>query len=91
MNDKKTHCVYLLLCADESLYCGYSNDPKARVARHNSGKGAKYTRARLPVRLVYLERFSTKGEALSREAAVKRLSRARKLELVANGPRPERP
>jgi putative endonuclease len=74
--------VYLLECRDKSLYCGYTIDVKARVAAHNKGKAAKYTRPRRPVKLVYLEEKKTKGEALKREAEIKSFSRSQKLELV---------
>lgn len=74
--------TYILRCGDGSLYAGYTDDPIRREAVHNSGKGGKYTRAHLPVRLVYTERFETKGEAMRREAEIKRLSRAEKLALI---------
>jgi predicted GIY-YIG superfamily endonuclease len=72
----------LVRCADGSLYCGVAKDVAARVAVHNAGKGAKYTRARLPVRLEYVEPGFTRGGALSREWAIKRLSRREKLALI---------
>ena len=75
--------VYLLRCADGSLYCGWTDDPERRVQAHNAGKGAKYTRNRLPVRLVYLESFETKRDAQSREWHLKRLSHAEKEKLIA--------
>jgi putative endonuclease len=75
--------VYLLRCRDGSLYCGATNDLQARVARHAAGKGARYTRSRLPVEVVLALRVKDRGAALRREAAVKRLSRAEKLVLVA--------
>lgn len=75
--------TYMVRCADGSLYTGWTNDLEKRVKSHNDGKGAKYTRPRLPVRLVYYESFDTKIEAMRREAAIKRLSKARKEELVA--------
>ncbi|MEG0304873.1 MAG: GIY-YIG nuclease family protein [Oscillospiraceae bacterium] len=76
--------VYLLQCADGSLYTGWTNDLEKRVAAHSSGHGAKYTRSRLPVRLVYHEEIEEKGDALRREAEIKRLSRANKLCLFAD-------
>lgn len=79
------HFAYMLLCADGTIYSGYSTDPNRRVTVHNSGRGAKYTRSRLPVELVFTERFSTKGEALKREAALKKLSHAEKLALISSG------
>ncbi len=75
--------TYMLCCGDGTLYTGYASDPARREAVHNSGKGAKYTRSRLPVRLVYTEAFDTKGEALHREAEIKRLTRSEKLALIA--------
>ena len=74
--------VYILKCCDKTLYCGYTNDVEKRFETHQSGKGAKYTRARLPVTLVYYEEFETSREAQSREAKIKRLTRAQKLELI---------
>ena len=74
--------TYLLACSDGSLYCGWTTDPKLRVETHNAGKGAKYTRVRLPVTLVAQWRFETKAEAMRLEYRVKRLSRQQKLALV---------
>lgn len=75
--------AYLLRCRDGTLYAGATNDLSARLARHASGKGARYTRSRLPVELVYAVRVRDRGAALRREAALKRLDRAAKLALVA--------
>lgn len=80
------HFAYMLLCADGTIYSGYSTDPNRRTAMHNSGKGAKYTRSRLPAALVFTECFATKGEALRREAALKKLSHAEKLALILSCP-----
>ena len=74
--------MYILRCYDGSLYTGWTTDLKQRVKAHNEGKGAKYTRSRRPVELVYHEEFGTKSEALKREAAIKRLSREEKLTLI---------
>jgi len=74
--------VYMLRCRDGSLYTGITNDLSERLAAHRAGRGARYTRARLPVRLVYREARATQGSALRREAAIKRLPRAAKLALV---------
>ena len=74
--------VYLVKCADGTLYGGWTTDLKKRVAAHNAGRGAKYTRSRLPVELVYWEALDSKQEAMSREWHIKRLSRQEKLELV---------
>lgn len=78
--------TYLLECSDGTFYCGWTNDLEKRVKAHNSGRGAKYTKSRRPVRLVWYETFETKEEAMSREAKVKQLSRNQKDELVAHGP-----
>lgn len=78
----KKYYAYILRCADGSLYCGYTTDPPRRASEHNSGKGAKYTRSRRPVELVYSEEFESKGDALRREAALKKLSRGQKLILI---------
>lgn len=75
--------TYLLRCSDDTLYCGWTNDLQKRLANHNAGKGAKYTRSRTPVALVYYEIFETKQEAMKREAAIKKLSRKEKLVLIA--------
>ncbi len=75
---------YLVRCGDGSLYGGYTVDLQKRLAAHNSGKGAKYTRSRLPVELVYWEEWPTKGQAMSREWHLKRLSHTEKLALVEN-------
>ena len=77
------HYTYIMRCSDGTLYCGYSTNPEKRAEVHNSGKGAKYTRSRLPVELVYKEEFESKNEALCRECAIKKLTRAEKLELIA--------
>lgn len=75
--------TYIVKCADETFYTGWTTDVDRRVKCHNDGKGAKYTRPRLPVELVYYEVFETKEEAMRREAAIKKLSRERKELLVA--------
>ena len=74
--------TYLHQCADGSLYCGWTNCLWERVKVHNEGRGAKYTRGRRPVELVYFEEFATKQEAMQREAAIKRLTRQEKEKLV---------
>ncbi len=74
--------VYILKCHDGTLYTGSTNDLQKRLETHNLGKGAKYTRGRLPVKLVYSESFTTKGEALKREAQIKHFSRNQKLSLL---------
>lgn len=77
------HYVYILRCADGTLYTGYTNNLAARVAVHNSGRGAKYTRGRRPVTLVYSRGFRSPGKALSREYDLKQLTRAEKEALIA--------
>ena len=68
---------YVLLCADQSLYAGYTNDLDKRIKAHNAGQGAKYTKARRPVELVYSETFSDKSEAMKREYWFKETLRTR--------------
>ncbi len=75
--------TYIVECSDGSLYTGWTNDLEHRISQHNAGAGAKYTRSRLPVRLVYYETFGTKQEAMSREWHLKQLSRKDKLALIA--------
>jgi putative endonuclease len=74
--------VYILECADGTLYTGWTNDLEKRLKSHNEGKGSKYTRARLPVKVVYTEVYETPSEARSREVKIKQLTRAQKLELI---------
>lgn len=76
------HFVYLVRCGDGTLYTGYSTDVTRRVATHNAGKGAKYTRARLPVELVGQWEYPSRGAALSAEHRIRRLSRQAKLTLA---------
>lgn len=78
----ETNYMYLLECADGSLYCGWTNHLEERVRAHNEGRGAKYTKSRRPVTLVYYEEFATKQEAMQREWAVKQLDRKKKRELI---------
>lgn len=74
--------VYILKCGDGTLYTGWTNNLEKRVQAHNTGKGAKYTRARLPVELVYFEEFEEKVDAQRREYRIKKLSRKEKLKLI---------
>ena len=74
--------TYILKCKDGSLYTGWTNNLEKRVKDHNDGKGAKYTKSRRPVTLVYHEEFETKEEAMSREYAIKRLTRKQKEEVI---------
>lgn len=76
--------TYILKCADSTLYCGWTNDLEKRIKTHNDGKGAKYTRSRLPVSLVYYEKFESSVEAQKREREIKKLSRSEKLNLIKN-------
>jgi len=76
--------VYLLKCRTNTYYCGYTSDLKKRVETHNAGKGAKYTKVRRPVFLVYSEQFETRSEAMKREIQIKRLSRAEKIAIIEN-------
>ncbi|MBR1553359.1 MAG: GIY-YIG nuclease family protein [Schwartzia sp.] len=80
-----TAYAYIVECADGTLYSGWTNDLEKRVAAHNAGQGAKYTRSRRPVTLKYYEEFEDKNEALRREAALKKLSRAEKQKLIEGG------
>lgn len=82
MQDNEGWVCYLVECADGTLYCGITNRIEERVATHNAGEGAKYTRGRTPVRLMYAEACADKSAALRRERAIKRLSRAEKLRLA---------
>lgn len=75
--------VYLLRCGDDTLYCGSTNDLQKRLQLHRAGKGAKYTRGRGPLELVYWEQLATQSDALKRERAIKTLSRPEKLNLIA--------
>ena len=75
--------VYMLRCRDNSLYTGYTDDVKRREAVHNSGKGAKYTKSRLPVKLVYFEQYEDRSQAMKRECAIKQLTKAQKEYLVS--------
>ena len=77
------HFVYIVRCSDGTLYTGYARDPEARVKVHNAGRGARYTSGRRPVRLVYAESFESVGDALRREMALKRWSRAEKEILIS--------
>ena len=74
--------TYILKCKDDSLYTGWTNDLKKRITSHNAGKGAKYTKARRPVELVYYEEFQTREEAMKREYAIKQYTRKEKEKLI---------
>lgn len=77
-----TYYIYIAKCADGTLYTGFTNDLEKRLKAHNDGRGAKYTKTRLPVVFVHTEAFQTEGEARSREWHVKQLSRKEKLKLI---------
>lgn len=74
--------VYILRCNDNTLYTGFTVDLERRIKTHNKGMGAKYTRGRLPVELVYKEEYKTKSEALKRECTLKKLNRIQKLKII---------
>lgn len=78
----QSNYTYILECSDGTLYTGWTTDIDKRLLCHNSGQGAKYTRTRLPVKLLYYEVFSTKKEAMSREYHIKKMSRTEKLALI---------
>ena len=78
------HYFYVLECGDGSYYAGYTNDLLKRLAKHESGKGAKYTRSRGPLELLYSEQFGTKPEAMKAEYAFKQLSKAEKIAYIRN-------
>lgn len=80
-----TAYVYIVECADGTLYSGWTNDLEKRIAAHNAGGGAKYTRSRRPVKLRYYETFEEKSEALRRECALKKLTRMEKIALIESG------
>ena len=79
--------TYIVKCSDGSLYTGWTNNLEKRIKDHNAGRGAKYTKARRPVVLVYKEEFPTKQEAMKREWEIKRLSRKEKLSMIENSKR----
>lgn len=81
-----TAYVYMLSCADGSLYTGWTNDLVKRLENHQAGKGAKYTRGRLPVILAYYETYETESEARKRECAIKKLTRQQKEKLIQTKP-----
>jgi putative endonuclease len=78
-----SHYAYLLRCADDTFYAGYTTDPERRVAEHDAGEGAKYTQGRTPVELVHLEVFETRSAAMSREYELKQLRHEEKATLAA--------
>ncbi|MFP3359037.1 GIY-YIG nuclease family protein [Planococcus citreus] len=85
MEVNNDHYFYVLECGDGSYYAGYTNDLEKRLAKHESGKGAKYTRSRGPLTLLYHEMYETKPEAMKAEYAFKQLSKAEKIAYIRNG------
>lgn len=83
--ETNSHYFYVLECADSSYYAGYTNDLQKRLEAHNAGKGAKYTRARGPARMIHIEEFETKPEAMRAEYAFKQLTKAKKVRYIAEG------
>ncbi|WP_099203239.1 GIY-YIG nuclease family protein [Miniphocaeibacter massiliensis] len=79
--------VYILECIDGTLYTGWTNDIERRLISHNIGKGAKYTRGRTPVKLIYIEKYPTKVEAMKREFQIKKFTRQKKLHLIEKNSR----
>ncbi|MCF0228496.1 MAG: GIY-YIG nuclease family protein [Parasporobacterium sp.] len=77
-----TNYTYILRCSDGTFYTGWTNDMEKRLTAHNSGNGARYTRSRRPVELVYTEISPTRQEAMKREAAIKKLTRKQKEDLI---------
>jgi len=86
MDEAMAYFTYILRCADDTLYTGWTTDIEARTTAHNKGTGAKYTRSRRPVKLVYNETLPDKQSAMRRERAIKNLSRTEKLALIAGNP-----
>jgi putative endonuclease len=76
------HYAYIVKCSDQTYYTGYTNDLEKRLSAHNAGKGAKYTKNRLPVEIVYFEEYEEKSEAMKREYAIKKLTRTQKEKLI---------
>lgn len=82
LEDKRTmNYTYIVQCSDDTFYTGWTNDLEGRLQAHNEGRGAKYTRPRRPVRLIYYEEFASKQEAMSREYAIKHMTRRQKEKL----------
>ena len=81
----ETAFVYLLRCADGTLYCGWTVDVERRLEQHRTGRASRYTRARLPVEVVWSKAMASRSEAMREEALIKRLSRAEKLRLAGSG------
>lgn len=80
--EENMNYVYILECSDGTYYTGWTNNLDKRVKMHNEGKGAKYTRGRLPVKVIYCETYNDKKEAMRREYEIKRFSRRKKIDLI---------
>ncbi|RZT13037.1 putative endonuclease [Fictibacillus sp. BK138] len=85
VNKSNSHFVYILECGDGTYYTGYTNEISQRLRKHEEGKGAKYTRGRGPLKLVFQQSFSTKQEAMRLEFAIKKLNRAAKERIIKEG------
>jgi putative endonuclease len=81
--DNQRYFCYIVVCADGTYYTGWTNDPARRTKQHNQGRGARYTRQRGPVRLVYVEELPDRSSAMRREVKIKQMSRPRKQALIA--------
>lgn len=79
-----SHSIYILECSDKTYYTGYTNNIEKRIETHNLGKWAKYTRGRLPIKLIYTESYATESEARKREYAIKKMKKNEKISLVEN-------
>jgi len=82
VREHKKYYIYIVKCVDDTLYTGYTVDLNQRIDTHNCAKGAKYTRGRIPVKLVYSEEFSSLSDALKRERQIKRMTRVQKIEMI---------
>ena len=82
LSGDKMHYVYMVRCADDTLYTGWTTDLEKRILAHNNKKGAKYTKSRTPVELCHYEEYETKSQALKREARIKKMTRKQKLDLI---------
>ena len=82
----KAYYCYILECSDGTYYTGWSTDPERRLIQHNAGRGARYTRSRRPLKMVYVEEYPGQSAAMKREREIKRLSRAQKKALVESAP-----
>ncbi|WP_290034135.1 GIY-YIG nuclease family protein [Ligilactobacillus cholophilus] len=88
--EESKYFMYVLLCSDRTFYGGYTNDLKKRIKKHNSGNGAKYTKTRRPVKLIFYKQFNTKSEALKAEYAFKHQSRKKKENFLLENGVPEK-